>query len=148
MLYGEEMNEYKYDDITIGTEASFVKTVTPEMEDAFRTITGDENPLHKDDLFAVETGEGRFKSHVSFGMLTASLYSTLAGVYLPGKYSLIHSFEDISFTNPVYAGDELTVSGKVIDKTDDFKLIVVKAMIKNGDGKTVSKAKIKIIVMK
>lgn len=41
------MNEYTYDDILIGMTESFKKRITPEMEDAFRAITGDENPLHK-----------------------------------------------------------------------------------------------------
>ena len=48
------MNEYTYDDILIGMTESFSKRITPEMEDAFRAITGDENPLHKDDVYAVQ----------------------------------------------------------------------------------------------
>lgn len=142
------MNEYTIDDIEIGTGAEFTKQITSKMEDQFRLITGDENPLHSSDEYAKEISGGRFKSHVSFGMLTASLYSALAGMYLPGKYSLIHSIDDISFKAPVYAGDELTVSGEVIDKNMDLKLITVKAVIRNQDGAVVSKAKIKVIVQK
>ena len=142
------MNEFKLDEIEVGMEASFKRCITPEMEDAFRTISGDDNPLHKDDEFANEIGMGKFKSHVAFGMLTASLYSTMAGMYLPGKYSLIHSFDELSFMNPVYAGDELEVTGKVVDKIDELKLIVLKVTIKNQDKKTVSRAKMKVLVMR
>ena len=81
-------------------------------------------------------------------MLTASFYSTIAGVYLPGKYSLIHSLEDLSFKKPVYVGDELTVTGKVIDKNDELRLIVLKVSIKNQNKDLVSKAKMKVLVMK
>ena len=142
------MNEYTYDEIKVGQTESFTRTITAEMEDSFRGITGDQNPLHRDDEYAKEIGGGRFTSHVAFGMLTASLYSTIAGMYLPGKYSLIHSFDEISFTNPVYAGDELEVSGKVVDKNEELGLIVLKVRIINQDKKIVSKARMKVLVMK
>ncbi len=142
------MNNYTLEEIQIGMQESFRKKITIDMEDAFRNISGDNNPLHSDDDFAQEIGEGKFKRHVSFGMLTASLYSTIAGMYLPGKYSLIHSFDNLSFMNPVYTGDELEVIGKVIDKYDDLGLIVLKVVIKNQDNKVVSKAKMKVLVMK
>lgn len=141
------MNEYTYEELYIGQEQNFVIQVTQELEDAFRKITGDINPLHKDDLFAEEIGQGKFHSHVTFGMLTASFYSTLAGVYIPGKYSLIHSL-DIKFQKPVYAGDKLTVTGKIADKQDELKLIQVKATIKNQNAQNVSKADMKILVMR
>ena len=67
-------------------------------------------------------------------------------MYLPGKYSLIHSI-DIKLTNPVYLNDKLTISGIVKEKEDSLNLIIVKAIIKNQDGKTVSKANIKIICL-
>ena len=142
------MNEYTLSEIEVGMQASFVKQITPAMEDAFREISGDDNPLHRDDDFARELSEGRFGGHAAFGMLTASLYSTMAGMYLPGKYSLIHSFDELSFVNPVFAGDELEVSGKVVDKNEALKLIVLKVTIKNQDKKIVSKAKMKVLVMK
>ena len=143
-----QMNEYTIDQIQIGLEHSFKKVITVEMENCFREISGDENPLHMDDDFAVTVGNGRFKSHVSFGMLTAAFYSTLAGMYIPGKYSLIHSFDELSFVNPVYVGDELEVSGTVIDKNLELNLIVLKAVIRSQDNKIVSRAKMKILVMK
>lgn len=142
------MNEYMLSDIDIGMEASFTKTVTVEMENSFREISGDDNLLHKDDEFARDISNGKYKSHVVFGMLTASLYSTLAGMYLPGKYSLIHSFEELSFMNPVFVGDKLEVNGKVIDKNADLRLIFLKVVIKNQDKKVVSRAKMKVLVMK
>ena len=46
------MNEYTIADIEKGMKASFVREITKEMEDGFRMISGDENPLHRDDDFA------------------------------------------------------------------------------------------------
>lgn len=140
------MNEYKLSEISVGQKECFSKEITLDMGNSFREITGDNNPLHWDDEFAVKVGKGKFKGHVVFGMLTASLYSTFAGMYMPGKYSLIHSFEDLSFLKPVFAGDILTVEGEVVDKDEALRLIRVKLLIKNQDGKTVSKAKMKILV--
>ena len=141
------MNEYRYSEIAVGMKAEFSKQITVEMENAFRELSGDDNPLHKDDAFAQSISDGKYESHVAFGMLTASLYSTIAGVYLPGKYSLIHSFDEISFTKPVFAGDTLTVCGEVVDKMDDLRLLRLKVVIRNQDNNVVSRAKMKVLVM-
>jgi acyl dehydratase len=142
------MNRYSLSEIQIGMTATFSRKVTTEMENAFRLISGDENPLHKDDRFAVNISNGKYRGHVSFGMLTASLYSTMAGMYLPGQNSLIHSFDELSFVRPVYAGDVLTVTGEVIDRDESLSLIRLKVIIRNQDNKVVSRAKMKVLVMK
>lgn len=142
------MNAYRLEDIDVGMRECFSRRITGEMEDAFRMLSGDENPLHRDDGYAKEISGGKYHGHVSFGMLTASLYSTFAGMYLPGKYSLIHSFEELAFMNPVFAGDELTVEGQVTHKDQALQMIRVKIEIRNQDGKKVSRAKMKIIVMR
>lgn len=140
------MNRYTFSEIKVGLTESFKKEITVEMENMFRIISGDENPLHKDDYFAAEEGGGKFKQHVSFGMLTASMYSTMAGMYLPGRHSLIHSIE-IKFQRPVYAGDILTVEGTVVQKYQELKLLGVKVKIINQDNQCVSKAYMKILVL-
>lgn len=141
------MEEYTFDEISVGLKASFAREVTTEMEDMFRKLTGDENPLHWDDKYASEIGKGKFASHAVFGMLTASFYSTIAGMYLPGKYSLIHSFDEISFPSPVFVGDILTVTGVVMEKQEALKLIKLKVVINNQNGQCVSRAKMKVLVL-
>ena len=141
------MRAYTFADIEIGLQESFSRDITAEMENKFRQISGDENPLHMDDSFAYEISGGKYSSHVTFGLLTASLYSTLAGMYLPGKYSLIHSLENLSFQQPVFTGDKLTVEGKVVDKDESLHLLRIKAVIKNQNNRTVSKAMMKVMVM-
>ena len=76
------MNHYTLAEMTPGLTEEFAVTVTPEMMDAFRAITGDVSPIHIDADYA--RGRG-FPGRVVYGMLGASLFSTLAGVYLPGK---------------------------------------------------------------
>ena len=68
-------------------------------------------------------------------MLEASFYSTMAGVFLPGENSLIHSIE-VLFKKPVYIGDTLTVKGRIAEKNDTFRFIKVKCeIIRNGTEK-------------
>ena len=142
------MNDFAFAEIEIGMLASFTKQITKEMEDSFRIITGDENPLHKDDAFAIEISNGKFKEHITFGMLTASLCSTVAGIYLPGRYSLIHSLDEVSFMKPVFVGDTLTVLAEVVDKNESLKMIRIKVIINNQENKNVSRAKMKVLLMK
>lgn len=139
------MNEYRFEDIVSKEEnadsytcAEFTVTVTEEMMDKFLEISGDNNPLHVDSEFA--KGQG-FPGRVVYGMLTAAFYSRLAGVYLPGKYCLLHSVES-SFHAPVFIGDILTVSGFVKVKHEATRVIEVSAKIVNQNGKRVGKAKI------
>lgn len=142
------MKEYKYNEIYVGQTESFTVVITKEMEDEFRRITGDLNPMHSDDEYAKEVSQGKYNEHIVFGMLTASLYSTIAGMYLPGKYSLIHSLESVDFKKPVYIGDELTITGTVKEKQDGLNLIIVDVDIRNQEGKIVSKTRMKNLVQK
>lgn len=132
------MNDFSYDDLVVGQTATFSRTVTGEMMEAFRRLSGDENPLHNDAEFAVERG---FSGCVVYGMLTASLYSALAGVYLPGKRCLLQSVYT-DFLHPVFVGETLTITGKIVEKHDSVQQVIIKATIRNTEGKRVSRAKI------
>ena len=134
------MNTYTYDQIEVGHKESFTVKITEEEMDKFREITGDVNPLHADAGYAKDKGH---PDRVVFGMLTASYLSTLAGVYLPGEHSLIHSVKT-KFSGAVYPGDELTIEGTVTEKNDTFELIIVKAVIKNQNNEKVCKAELQV----
>ncbi len=138
----QEMNDFRYEEIKTGHKESFTVNITEEMMSAFRQITGDINPLHNDEDYAKEQGH---KGRVVYGMLTASLLSTLAGVYLPGKRSLIHEVK-IKFAKPVYIGDTLTIEGEVEEKNDTYSLLMLKVTIRNQDGNKVCRAKMQVAV--
>lgn len=137
------MNEYRFDEISVGQTEQFEITITEELLDIFRAMTGDVNPLHQDDAFAKEHG---YEGRVSFGMLTASFLSTLAGVYLPGRNSLIQSV-DIKFSKPVYPGEKLTMKGTVTEKNETFRFLKVKAEGRNEAEEKKIKAVMQIGVM-
>ncbi len=137
------MNEFRYDEMEIGHTEAFSAEITQEKMELFERLSGDCNPLHCEDAYARERG---FPARVAYGMLTASFYSTLAGVYLPGKFCLLHE-ADIQFVKPVYVGDVLRISGKVAGKTDAYRLLIIQARITNQNGRLVSRAVLKAGVL-
>lgn len=137
------MNTYTWGEIKIGMTESFEVTVTEEMLDSFKSITGDVNPLHNDEDFA--KGKGH-PGRVAYGMLTASFLSTLAGVYMPGERSLIQQVA-IKFAKPVYIGDKLTVTGEVVELNDTVQRIELKVTIVNHENKKVLRGQMTIGVI-
>lgn len=133
------MNHYTISQITLGLTEQFSMTVTEEKMNLFYQLTGDNSPIHMDDSFAKQRGH---KSRVVYGMLGASLFSTLAGVHLPGEACLLHGV-DVKFAKPIYIGDTLTVTGKVHEINETFKTITIKAVITNQDGERVTRGVIR-----
>lgn len=133
------MNQYKLEDIKVGMIETFKVQITEDMQNNFRKISGDINPMHSDVNFAKEKG---FDQVLVFGMLTASFFSTLVGVYLPGENCLFQECKDIRFHSPVFIGDELEVKGEVIEIDERFKRITIKAIIRNQDNKKVCSGKL------
>lgn len=134
------MNDYSYDELKVGQSESFTVTVSEEMMQNFRGITGDFNPLHIDESYAKDAG---YQDKVVYGMLTASFFSTLAGMYLPGKRSLIHTVET-EFPMPVYVGAKLTITGTVKEKNDTFHTVILKVEIFDSDHKKVCRGKMRV----
>jgi len=134
------MNSYTFDQLFEGLEESFSVDVTKEQMDMFLAISGDTNPLHTNAEHAKSKG---FKDCVVYGLLTSTFYSTLAGVHLPGRHCLLQGI-DIKFVKPVFAGDILTVSGKVSYLNEAFKVAEIKAVIRNQNNVKVSSAKINV----
>jgi hypothetical protein len=72
---------YYFEDLEVGMEASFAKTVTAADIVAFAEVTGDKNPVHLDAAYAART---IFKEPIAHGMLTAGYISAVFGMELPG----------------------------------------------------------------
>jgi 3-hydroxybutyryl-CoA dehydratase len=134
------MNEYLFSDIKVGLQHSFLVEIDEAKMQKFLEISGDNNPMHIDSDFAKLKG---MSDKVVYGMLTSSFYSTLVGVYIPGKYAFLHSV-DIQFLKPVFIGDKLVITGEVSGVNEMFRQIEVKAHIVNQYGEKISRAKIKI----
>lgn len=130
------MNEYRFDNIEKGMSQEFHVKITDDMMEHFREMSGDINPMHIDEEWAKEWG---FCGRLVYGMMTASFYSTLVGVYLPGRYCLLQEIST-SFYKPVFVGDELNISGIVRDKNEELQRVTISARIENSKGERISKA--------
>lgn len=133
------MNQYTLADMTPGLTESFTVTVTEEMMAAFEAITGDCSPIHVDADYAKGRG---YPGRVVYGMLGASFFSTLVGVYLPGEHCLLHGVE-CKFAKPIFIGDTLTVTGTVTNVSEAVAEAEIKAVITNQDGKRVTRGVIR-----
>jgi 3-hydroxybutyryl-CoA dehydratase len=117
-------------DFEVGQHASFTKTFTEADVQRFIEITGDVNPLHVDEEFAAGTP---FCRRVLHGMLTASIFSTMVGMLLPGTGAIYRS-QTIRFLLPVYL-DETVTAHFVVRAVDRAKhRLEIDAWIENETG--------------
>ena len=138
------MNHYTLAELAPGMTEQFTVTVTAAMMDAFSALTGDCSPIHMSEEYA--SGRG-YPGRVVYGMLGASFFSTLAGVWLPGEHCLLHSVE-AKFAKPIFIGDTLTVAGRVEEVNETFGEVTIKADITNQQGKKVTRGLIRAGVAK
>jgi len=122
-----------YDDLTVGQTASLQKTITEEDLALFIQITGDKNPLHVEDAFAKQTFFGQKIAH---GMLSASLFSTLVGMHLPG-IGAIYKSQVLEFLRPVFIGDTLKACFEILAIDPKSEEIEIKSWIENQAGEMV-----------
>ena len=140
------MNEYctelTFSEIKINLKKSFKIIISSELIENFAKISGDYNPLHMDEEYAKTT---KFKKRIAHGMLLASFFSRLAGMYIPGKRSLYMS-QSIKFLSPCFVGEIIDVEGKVISKSESTQIITLDVSIKNSLKELLVKGESKILV--
>jgi len=122
-----------FDDLAVGQRASLSKTITDADLSHFIAITGDVNPLHVDDEFARRTF---FGERIAHGMLSASLFSTLVGMHLPGIGAIYRS-QSLEFLRPVRIGDTLTAVFEVLAMDREANRIELASWIENQRGERV-----------
>ena len=99
-------------EIQVGHEVRLKRVISESDITKFSDLTGDNNPLHMDEAFALRTP---MRGRVVHGMLTASLISTLIGTRLSGPGCLWVS-QNLSFLKPARVGDEVEVDQQLLDE--------------------------------
>ncbi len=123
----------RIEDFEPGQHVTFMKTFTEDDMQRFIEITGDVNPLHVDEEFARGTKFGR---RVLQGMLTASIFSTMVGMFLPGTGAIYRS-QTLRFLLPVHLGETVTAHF-VVRSVDRAKhRLLIDAWIENERGEHV-----------
>ncbi|HDO1382723.1 MaoC family dehydratase [Aeromonas veronii] len=92
---------------SVGMTESYSQTITDSDIKSFSGISGDKNPVHMSDDFALNT---QFKRRIAHGLMSASYFSALFGMKIPGP-GCVYLSQSLKFLKPVYIGD--TVTAKV-----------------------------------
>ncbi|PWB88790.1 acyl dehydratase [Methylocystis sp. MitZ-2018] len=102
---------YYFEDLSVGMRETLMKAVMDDDVIAFADLSGDRNPIHLSDHFASKT---RFGERIVHGLYTASLISTVIGMYLPGP-GAVYLSQTLNFRAPVKIGDVITVIVEVVE---------------------------------
>jgi acyl dehydratase len=116
--------------LRVGQTAEREKTVTDADLRAYADITGDENPLHFDDVFAAGT---RFGRRVAQGGIAAGLFNALVAMDLPGPGTVFMS-QTLSYHAPVYVNDTVTARVEVMSLKADKPVCQIKFEVRNSEG--------------
>jgi len=110
------------DEIKVGQQAVFAKTVSEADIVAYAGVTGDMNPVHINEEFAATT---MFKTRIAHGMLSAGFISTVLGTKLPGP-GCIYLSQTLKFMAPVKIGDTVTARATVTEIIAEKKRVFLK----------------------
>lgn len=127
------MSGYSISEIYIGMKKSVTKTISEADVYTYAGLIGDINPVHVNAEYAKTT---RFGERIVHGMLTASFFSTIVGMLIPGA-DAIYLGQTCRFLLPVKFGDTITATGEVISMRPEKKIAVMKTTIVNQRGELV-----------
>ncbi|MDF2802257.1 MAG: hypothetical protein K0S61_2160 [Anaerocolumna sp.] len=135
-----------FEQLQVNDTAELKHTVTKEDVDKFADLSGDYNPLHWDESYAIRTQFGR---PVVYGMLTVSYVSTIIGMLIPGKGALWTS-QTIEFLQPVFVGDTIVVQARIKQISKSTRTLVLEVNIRNQNNQRVvtGESKVKILELK
>ncbi len=123
----------KLSEIKVGDNANMRKTVTEGDVYLYAGISGDQNPVHIDKVYAEST---QFGSRIAHGMFTAGYITAVLGMKLPGP-GCIYMGQELRFTAPVRFGDTIDTKVEVIEVIPEKKRVVLSTVCTNQDGKDV-----------
>lgn len=138
------MSGFSIDEIHIGMKRSVSKTITETDIYNFAGIIGDINPLHVNEEYAKNT---RFKTRIAHGMLTASFFSTIVGMCIPGA-DAIYLGQTLKFLLPVKVGDTITATGEVTKIIPEKKIAYLKTTVINQNGDLVIEGEATVMATK
>ena len=127
--YNDSIHGYYLEDLRVGMSASHAKTVTETDVVMFAGLTGDNNPIHCNEVFAAKT---RFKGRIAHGMFCAGLISCVAGTRLPGP-GAVYVDQQLRFMAPVRIGDTVTTVCTLQEINEERKRVVMSTVCTVAD---------------
>ena len=123
-----------YNQLQIGEEASFTKTITETDVYLFAGISGDFNPMHVNEEFAKQTP---FKTRIAHGALPQSLIAPVLGMKLPGLGTIAIEIS-CRFKAPTFFGDTITATATVAEKIAKKQWVRMALVWTNQQGKLIA----------
>lgn len=132
------------EDITEGMSASVDFVVDANDMARFAELSGDHNPLHRDDAFARAKG---FEGAVVYGGLIVAKVSQLIGMRLPGRDAVWASL-GLDFRKPLYVGREAQVEGSVASVSAATGMLTLKLRVRAASGELLARGTAEVLLVR
>jgi phosphate acetyltransferase len=129
-----------YDDIQPGQTAELQRTLTRDDIALFSKVSGDLNPTHVDEEYAIRSGA---RGVVGHSLWATGLVSSLLANVLPGP-GTVYRGQEARFHRPVHLGDTLTARIKVREKGDGA-LVVFDCEVINQDREPIMEGRAEVL---
>jgi 3-hydroxybutyryl-CoA dehydratase len=129
--------------LKVGDRAEFEKNVTAEDVEALGRVTGDTNPLHRDEAYAAKT---RFGERIAHGMLTAGFISAVLGTKLAPHCCAVYLSQTLRFLRPVKIGDTVRAVAEVKGIEVEKRIFTLETNCFNQNGEIVVKGEAVILL--
>ena len=104
---------------------------TQEKVQLFAEVTGDNNPIHVDPVYAATTPFGKPIVH---GFFAGSVFSKVFGTTWPGE-GTIYMYQEMSFRAPVFVEQNYTAKFEVIELIEEKHRATIQCILEDQEGK-------------
>lgn len=119
--------------INIGDKFEHSFSFTQEDVVLFAKVTGDNNPVHLDEVYAANT---IFKRPIIHGMLGATVFSKVFGTMFPGE-GTIYLNQNLQFLRPMLVDTNYIAQFEVIEIDREKHRATITTIVLNEEGKKV-----------
>lgn len=125
----DELNGLYFEDLTVGLQGVFARTVTEADIVLFAGVSGDNSPVHLNEEYARKT---RFKTRIAHGALCGAYISACMATRMPGP-GCIYVSQTLKFLAPVCIGDTVVVRVVVLSLNDKKKFTSISTQCYVGE---------------
>ncbi len=126
----------------VGQHATSQRTVTSHDVVLFAAVTGDLNPVHVDEGYAVQS---QFGARIAHGMLTAGFISATMAMQLPGP-GAVYLSQTLRFLRPVRMNDEVTTRVEISGVDSAARRLTLATTVRNHAGKLVVEGEAAVLI--
>lgn len=129
--------------VRVGDTAEYERNVTFEDIQDFARVSGDTNPLHRDEAYAAKT---RFGERIAHGMLSAGYISAAIGTKLAPECVAVYLNQTLRFLRPVKIGDTVKAVAEVKETDEEKRIVTLETVCYNQDGEPVVKGEAVVLL--